>query len=391
VRRLPLLALGVVLAALNLRIAVGSVPPLLSDLERDLGMSSSVGGVLTSLPVLCFGTVAFAAPALVRRAGGEATLAAVLLATAAGVLLRAGGSIATLFAGTALAGAGIAIGNVIVPAMIKGSFPARIGLMMGVYTAALNASAALGGGLAVPFEHAFGWQGSLAVWATPAVVATVVVAASARQGRHDPSVRGGVGELRTLFRDPLAWQVTLFFAVQSGVFYSGLSWLPSILRDDGYSAGTAGALLSVYALAGAPTALVAPALATRMRTQGGLVAIAIGLDAVALAGLLVAPGAAPLWVTCFGLGQGAAFALALTLVVLRAPTAHRGAELSAMTQAVGYTVAAAGPFALGAIHDATGGWNLPLAVLLALCVPLILVGAAAGRDRLVSPGAAAAA
>ncbi|HET7566780.1 MAG TPA: MFS transporter [Gaiellaceae bacterium] len=386
--RFSLLAAGILLTALNLRIAVASVPPLLSDLERDLGMSSTVAGVLTSLPVLCFGTVAFAAPSVVRRAGGELALVGVLAAIVAGVLLRAAGSTAALFAGMAVAGAGMAIGNVVVPAVIKSSFPRSIGLMMGLYTAVLNASAALGGGLAVPFEHALGWQGSLAIWATPAAVAGAVMVAAARRGHHDAAIRGGAGEMRTLFRDRLAWQVTLFFAIQSGIFYSGLSWLPSILKADGFSAGTAGALLSVYALCGVPTALVAPALATRARTQGHLVAAAIALDIAALLGLLLAPGVAPLWVTLFGFGQGAAFALALTLIVLRSPDPRRGAELSGMTQAVGYCIAAAGPVAVGAVHDLAGDWRAALILLVALCAPLFVLGAAAGRDRVVSPGAA---
>lgn len=386
--RLPLLAAGILLTALNLRIAVASVPPLLSDLERDLGMSSTVAGVLTSLPVLCFGVLAFAAPSLVRRAGGELSLVGVLAAIVVGVLLRAAGSTAALFAGMAVAGAGMAVGNVVVPAVIKASFPRRIGLMMGLYTAVLNASAALGGGLAVPLARALGWQGSLAIWATPAAVAGVVMVVAARRGHHDPAIRGGTGEMRTLFRDPLAWQVTLFFAIQSAVFYSGLSWLPSILKANGYGAGTAGALLSVYALCGVPTALVAPALATRARRQGPLIAAAIAFDAAALLGLLLAPHVAPLWVTLFGFGQGAAFALALTLVVLRAPNVRRGAELSGMVQAVGYCLAAAGPVAVGAVHDLAGDWRASLVLLVALCAPLVALGAAAGRDRHVSAGAA---
>ena len=368
---------------------MASVPPLLTDLERDLGMSSTVAGVLTSLPVLSFGIVAFAAPPIVRRLGGELTLAVVMLAIAAGVVARGAGSTAALFAGTAIASAGIAIGNVVVPAVVKASFPARIGLMMGLYTGVINASAALGGGLAVPFEHALGWQGSLAIWGAPAAVAVMATAAAAHRGRHAPAVRGGVGDMRTLLHDRLAWQVTLFFAIQASVFYCGLSWLPSILKSHGFSPGTAGALLSVYAISGAPMALIAPSLATRVRTQGWLIAGAIGLDVVALLGLLLAPAAAPLWVVLFGFGQGAAFALALTLVVLRSPDARRGAELSAMTQAVGYCIAAVGPFLVGVVHDLTGGWNASLVLLLAFCAPLFALGASAGRDRFVSSAATA--
>jgi MFS transporter, CP family, cyanate transporter len=384
VRRVSLLAVGLVLTGLNLRIAVASVPPLLDDLEARLGFSSGVAGLLTSLPVLCFGALAVAAPPLGRRLGGEGTLVAVLVVMVAGTLLRGTGSTAALFAGTAVAGAAIAVGNVVVPAVIKGRFPHRIGLLMGLYTAVLNAGAAMAGGLAVPASHALGLWASLAVWAAPAALALAVIALAAAREPTDADVRGGVGDARTLLHDRLAWQVTLFFGVQSAVFYSGLTWLPSILRSHGFSAAGAGALLSVYTLGGVPTALAAPVLAARRADQRPLIALFVALEATAILGLLSAPGAAAGWVAVYALGQGGAFALALTLIVLRAPDARRGAELSGMTQAIGYSIAAVGPFLVGAIHDAEGGWNGPLLVMLALCAPMLAAGLGAGRGRLVS-------
>ncbi|HXH96920.1 MAG TPA: MFS transporter, partial [Gaiellaceae bacterium] len=152
-RRLPLLAFGLVLTGFNLRIAVASVPPLLSELERHPGMSTTVAGLLTSLPVLCFGALAVAAPPLVRKSGPEATLILALTALVLGIVARGEGSLAVLFVGTTLAGAGAAIANVVVPALIKGRFPSRVGLLMGLYTALLATGAALGGGLSVPAER----------------------------------------------------------------------------------------------------------------------------------------------------------------------------------------------------------------------------------------------
>ncbi len=386
-RTLPLLAVGLVLTGFNLRIAVASIPPLLTDLERSPGMSPTVAGLLTSLPVLCFGLLAVAAPPLVRRAGAEGTLLLALAAIMSGVVLRGAGSTAALFAGTALAGAGIAVGNVVVPALIKGRFPARVGLLMGLYTAVLAAGAALAGGLAVPAERALGWRSALAIWAAPALVAIAALVISVARGARDHAVRGGVGEMRTLVRDRLAWQVTLFFGLQSAVFYSGLAWLPSILRDQGYTAGAAGGLLSVYALGGIPGSLIAPALAVRFPDQRMLALGAVALEAAAAAGLAALPGADPAWVVLFALGQGAAFSLALTLIVLRAPDARRGAELSGMAQAIGYSIAAAGPLLVGALHDAEGGWTVPLLLLVTLCAPMAAAGVGAGRSRLVSASA----
>jgi CP family cyanate transporter-like MFS transporter len=383
VRRVSLLAPALVLTGFNLRIAVASVPPLLDDIQRHLGMSAALAGLLTSLPVLCFGLGALVAAPLARRLGGETALLVALIPICAGTALRAGGSTGALFAGTVFAGAGVAVGNVLVPAVVKGRFPDRIGLLMGVYTAVLGVGAALAGGLAVPLAHALDWRGSLAVWTIPAVLAAVVMAVALVRERSVATVRGGVGDARALLRSPLAWQVTLFFGVQSAMFYSGLTWLPSILRDNGFDAGTAGALNSVLAFVGIPTSLIAPVLATRSRDQRALVVAFGALELLAVLGLLLAPGAAPLWVPLFGLGQGGCFALALTLMVLRAPDVRRSAELSGMAQAVGYSISALGPLLVGLLHDLEGGWTAPLLFLLALTVPLAATGLAAARDRLV--------
>jgi CP family cyanate transporter-like MFS transporter len=383
VRRLSLLALGLVVTGFNLRIAVASVPPLLDDIQRRLGMSSALAGLLTSLPVLCFGLGALAAAPLARRLGGEAALLAALLPICVGTALRAAGSTGALFAGTIFAGAGVAVGNVLVPAVVKGRFRDRIGPLMGAYTAVLGLGAALAGGLAVPLADAFGWRGSLAVWTIPAVLVVAVMTAALARDRSTATVRGGVGDARALLRSPLAWHVTLFFAVQSAMFYSGLTWLPSILRDNGFSPSTAGALNSVYALLGIPASLAAPILATRLRDQQALIAGFGAFELAAVLGLLLAPRAAALWVPLFALGQGGCFALALTLMVLRAPDAKRSAELSGMAQAIGYSIAALGPLVVGVLHDVEGGWTAPLLFLLALTVPLAATGLAAARDRLV--------
>jgi CP family cyanate transporter-like MFS transporter len=383
VRRLSLVGLALVLTGFNLRIAVASVPPILDDLQRHLGISSALAGLLTSLPVLCFGVAAVAAAPLARRLGGEAALLAALVPICVGTALRAAGSTGALFAGTVLAGAGVAIGNVIVPAVIKSRFPSRIGPLMGMYTALLGTGAAVAGGLAVPLAHRLGWRGSLAAWTIPAALALGVMSVALARNRSQASIRGGVGNARALLRSPVAWQVTLFFGIQSAIFYSGLTWLPSILRDHGFSADAAGALNSVYALLGIPASLMSPVIAMRFRDQRPVMFAFASLEPLAVAGLLLAPGAAALWVPVYALGQGGSFALALTLMVIRAPDARRAAELAGMAQAIGYCIAALGPFLVGALHDATGSWRVPLLFLLALGAPMLLAGWGAARDRLV--------
>jgi CP family cyanate transporter-like MFS transporter len=177
--------------------------------------------------------------------------------------------------------------------------------------------------------------------------------------------------------------VTLFFGIQSAIFYSGLTWLPSILRDHGFSPDAAGALNSVYALLGIPASVMSPVIATRQRDQRAVMFVFASLEPLAVAGLLLAPGAAAIWVPVYALGQGGSFALALTLMVIRAPDPQRAAELSGMAQAIGYCIAALGPFLVGVLHDATGGWDAPLLFLLALGAPMLLAGWGAARNRLV--------
>jgi MFS transporter, CP family, cyanate transporter len=372
-----------VLTGLNLRIAVASIPPIIDELRSDLGMSATAAGLLTAAPVLCFGVLAPAAPMLARRFGAERALLLALVPLFVGVLGRAAGSTFALFAGTLLAGAGVAAANVLVPTVVKGRFERRLGWITGVYVATLTGGAALAAGLTVPLERSLGWEAALALWAVPAAIAVIVLALAVLPDRAAATGRGGEGGARRLLGDSLAWQVTLYMGLQSLVFYAALAWLPSILRDSGFSAENAGALLALFALGGIPGSLAVPVLATRMRDQRLLAAGVTVLEAVALLGLLVAPDAALAWVALFALGQGGAISLALTLMVLRAPDPRRAAELSGMAQAIGYSIAALGPLAVGALHDWSGDWRLPLAALLLTTAPLLAVGVGAGRARVV--------
>jgi MFS transporter, CP family, cyanate transporter len=357
---------------------------VIDEIAADLGFSTTVAGLVTSAPILCFGLLAPVAPVLARRLGAEVTLALALVPVVVGVLVRAAPSAAALFAGTILAGAGVAVGNVVVPAIVKGRFERQTGTVMGVYVATLSGGAALAAGLTVPIERALdgGWQAALAVWTLPAAVATGVVALAVLTDRGHSTPRGG-GGLRNLLGDSLAWQVTAFMGLQALIFYAGLAWLPSILRDDGFGAGEAGALLALYALGGIPLSLAVPVVATRVRDQRLLAAGVTLLETAGLAGLLLAPAAAWLWVSLLALGQGATFSLALTLFVLRSTDSTRAGELSGMAQAIGYCVAAAGAFLVGALEDWSGGWDVPLAALIALTFALVVAGLGAGRNRLV--------
>jgi MFS transporter, CP family, cyanate transporter len=376
-------AVAIVVVALNLRPAVASVGPVLDSLRHELGLSSTAASVLTAAPVFCFGALAALGPWLSRRVGLRRAVLLLVSAILVGLVVRIGPDTATLFAGTLIAASGIAAANVLLPVIIKRDFAERTGLMMGLYTTAVVGSAAAGAGLTVPLGDAIGhdWRGGLGIWAVAAAIGVALWAPHARDDRAAPRTEPTQAVAR-LRHDPLAWMVTVFFGLQSLSFYAVLSWLPSLYQDHGYSAAAAGGLLSLSALVQLPGALVLPALATRMRRQQSLVVGSVVLTAIGLAGILAAPTTvAPLWVVILGLGQGGAFTLAVTLLVLRTRTHGSTAQLSAMAQSIGYLIAGLGPLLVGALHAATNGWHVPLAFLLALLVPEALTGA-----RAAAPG-----
>ena len=319
-----------------------------------------------------------------------------LLVIAGGLLLRLATPVLLLFVGTAIAGAGIAVCNVLIPALIKRDATSP-GPTTGVYSAALNVGAGLSAGLTVPLMLALGvgWRTALASWALLAALglaawAPLVRRARARREERERGVSAAdlaadrdLGQLAML-RDPLARRVVLFLGLQSVEFYSFAAWFPTLLQDNGIDPGRAGTLLGVANVLGAVGAVVIPSLAGRFATQRPLVVIVAAAYVASLVGLVIAPaGGALAWAVIFGAAQGAGFALGLTLIVLRSPDPAVAAVLSSVAQLGGYMIAAAGPVLLGAVHDVTGGWTVPTLFLLAIVVPMLWAGHGAGRVAFV--------
>ncbi|QFZ24142.1 MFS transporter [Saccharothrix syringae] len=377
--------MGLVLLAINLRPAIGSVSPLLSDVQRDLGLSGAAVSVLTTLPVLCLGLFATIAPALARRVGVGRALVLALALIVIGLLVRLAPAVFPLFLGTLLAGVGLAIGNVLVPAVIKTTFPTRIRLYTGISTALLSGGAALSSGVTVPLREAFGtnWSTSLALWAVPAVLALVVwLVLAARSGKPTaaaaaPSVMGA------LLRDATAWQATVYLALRALAFFTALGWLPTVLVTYGYGRAEAGAMLSLVMLVSIPAAVLAPVFAGKVTPRPVIVLIVL-LGAVSNLGLVIVPDAVTLWAVLLGVALGGGFAMAMTFIGLRSPDPATAAQLSGMVQTIGYLVGAVGgPFAFGLLNTATGGWTVPLVVAAVLTVPELVVGLLVSRDRQV--------
>jgi CP family cyanate transporter-like MFS transporter len=379
VRRPWLLLLGLILVALNLRPALSSMAPLLSDVSKSLGLSAAQAGLLTTLPVLCLGLFAPLAPVLARRFGAERVVLGILLTLAGGIVLRSSFGHFGLFAGSILAGASIGVIGVLLPGIVKRDFAKHAGAMTGVYTMALCLGAAMAAGATVPLSQHLGgsWALGLGFWVAPALLAAMfwLPQVGQKHGAHQVAYR-----VRGLLRDPLAWQVTLYMGLQSSLAYIVFGWLPSILIGRGLSPTEAGLVLSGSVIVQLISSLSAPWLATRGKDQRLAIVVVMLMTLGGLFGCLYAPidglwG----WAILLGLGQGATFSLALTLIVLRSRDAHVAANLSGMAQGFGYTLASLGPFAVGLVHDLTGGWSALGWIFGVIGLGAIIAGIGAGR------------
>lgn len=374
---------GLLLVAFNLRPAITSVSSVLTEIGGDLGLASVGQGFLTTLPVLCLGLAAPLAPRLSRRYGPERAVLAVLVVLAIAILMRPYIGVSGLFAGTAIAGGCIGVLNVLMPGLVKRDFPANVGLMTGLYTMSLNLGASLAAGVTEPLRMGLGndWRPALAFWLTPAVIAGIAWVAQMHTVQRPAAPSGGP---RRVYRDPLAWQVTIFMGLQSSLAYVVFGWLPTILADRGMAPVFAGLALSISILIQVPTAVIVPAIGARMRDQRAVLALVVATTLIGLGGCVYAPiSSIWVWIVILGLGQGGSFAMALTLLALRASDSETAAELSGMAQGLGYVVAAFGPLGVGLLHQAFGGWSA-IGVLLGLIgIGAIVAGFGAGRDRLV--------
>jgi CP family cyanate transporter-like MFS transporter len=388
-----LLIAGILMLALNLRAMITGLPPVFPELESVLRVSSASLAVLAAVPVLCFGAFSGAGAPLSRRFGEERVLGGALLLVVAGLLVRSADPAALLFPGTIIAGGGIALMNVLLPSLVKRRMPGRAGLVIGLYLLALSGGAIMASALAVPVFTAAGGglaatRLTLGLWAGPAVVGVLVWLPQLRY-RTLPEAAGRVRQIGALAmrRYKLAWQVMLFMGLQSLAYYATLSWFPTIFRGRGLTAAYAGTLLALMNAGNGATALVVPVLAHRTGDQRVLTAVSVAVSAAGLAGAGFGPtGLAPEFMLLLGFGQGACLALGIYYTMARAADPVIAASLSAFAQGAGYLIASTGPLLIGLLHSATGGWTVPLTVLLGVAVLQVISGCLAGRDQTVSAG-----
>ena len=384
-----LLVAAILLVAANLRPVVTSLGSVLDLVHGSLHTSSAWVSVLTALPGLCFGLAGFLAPPLARRLGLARAIGLAMLLLTVGALVRVLDGASVVLGGTLVACAGIAVCNVLMPVVVKQSYPHRIGMITGLYTAVLQGAAALGSFLTpITASVAGGWRPALGEWGLLAALGTLGWVAAARHGRTrltvvEDTVVETAPPRRSVWRNPLAWTVTVFFGLQSMFAYEMMGWAPQVLMSAGVSRGEAGAMLAVMGVLGVPLSLLLAPLAARQRSQSGWLVGLTLLGAIGIVGLLVAPGAAPwLWSVAVGIGMGV-FAIAVALIPLRTKNSADTQALSTMVQGVGYLLAAVGPFAFGLLHGSTGGWTASLILMLAGVAVQAVFGWLAGRPRYI--------
>lgn len=384
------LGLAIILVAFNLRSAVSSIGPVLTEIQRSLHVSGTYSGVLTTLPVLCFAVFGLLVPLASRRVRTPRLTVLAVVAMVIGLLVRAlTGSPVVFLALSALALAGIAAANVLLPVLVKRHFPDRIGSMTAAYTASMALGSAAGAAFSVPLANAVSWRFGLGIWAAVGAASLLPWLSRGARDAGPPRVvtgrrgRGRVGvlPLRALVRSPVAWAIVVYFGMQSLGGYVMFGWLPDIYRSAGFSAQTAGLLLTVATAVSVPVSLLMAPIAARARDQRAYAVVFALIYMSGYAGLLLAPHAgAWVWACLLGLA-GACFPLALTMIGLRTATPAATAALSAFGQGVGYLLAAIGPVTVGVLHDATGAWRWPLIFVVAMLALQIPAGLVAGRRR----------
>ncbi|MGH5969272.1 CynX/NimT family MFS transporter [Klebsiella aerogenes] len=377
-----LLIVGILFIAATLRVTFTGIAPLLDAIRAEYQLTTAQTGLLTTLPLLAFGLVSPLAAGVARRFGIERSLLLAMVIICLGIGLRSLPSAAWLYIGTALIGCGIALGNVLLPGLIKRDFSGHVARMTGAYSITMGAAAAAGSAMVVPLALAgFGWRGALLLLMVFPLLALLLWLPQARRQATTPMTGSGAAHNRGIWRSALAWQVTLFLGINSLVYYVIVGWLPAILQSMGYSEAQAGSLHGLLQLATAAPGLAIPLVLHRLKDQRGIAVLVALMCVVSTLGLWLLPGQAVIWTLIFGFGSGATMILGLTFIGLRASSAHQAAALSGMAQTIGYLLAACGPPLIGKIHDAYGDWHIPLIIVALIAVVMALFGALAGRAR----------
>jgi len=383
--------LGILFLALNLRGPFTSLAPVLAQIMENLHLTASAAGMLTALPLLTFALISPFVTKLSQRLGLEPSLFLALFLITAGIVLRSWGSVNLLYLGTILIGVGIAIGNVLLPVVVKINFPERIAMVTSLYIFTMGIGSTLSSSLMVPLSNQVwfslsGWQLALFLNLLFPLLALAVWLPKLKKRASKVTIGQGNENkvsIKKLLVSPIAWQVTLTLGLNSFTFYSFAGWLPKILSDLSFSEVDAGYIYGLLQFSTMlPGLLLLPLLGKKNNQQLLILLCALSVVVAAL-GLLYFPDAAIFWVVLFGVGNCSTFIISLAFIGLRTSSGNQAVALSGMSQGIGYGLAATGPGLVGWVHNLSDAWEIPLFLIAG--VALLCTGSAvlASRDKVI--------
>jgi len=387
------LMLGVLLISLSLRSPITGIGPLLDLIRSTLNLSATQAGMLTTLPLLTFAFVSPIASRIGRQRGLEQALMLSLILVTVGLVIRSIGNAIGLFSGTVIIAAGIAIANVLLPSLMKRDFPTKIATMTAIYVLMMGVGSALSASLAIPLADLASrlaisavpnWAFSLASLLIFPIIAIFVWLPQLRSHTAPSQDTTELDSHSYLWRNVDAWSITLFLALNSFLMYIFISWLPTILVELGYSHHRAGVIQGVLQLFTAVPAIILIPLMAKISDKRILSFSLTFMAFLGISGLIYAPNYAMVWGMLFGFGAGGGFIMALTLMSLRTQTAHQAATLSGMAQFLAYLFAATGPIIMGAIHEHSGSWQLPLTLCAVVALAWSAFAVFASKSQIIS-------
>ena len=388
-----LIVLGIIFISFNLRAPITAVGSLVEMIKAEYMMSNATAGFITTLPLIAFSLVSPFVAGISHKLGYGKTMGLGLILILIGEVVRSYTNLTGLFIGTAFLGVGIAIGNVLIPGIIKLKFPDRVGLITSFYTSSMLIFAAVGAGISVPLasELNLGWRSALASWFFLTSVTFIIwspqlkVKGNRSSSKIHPANLDNKLSSGSVWRSPIAWSVTLFMGIQSFVFYSLVAWLPTIIISKGMTATFAGTMALTYQLTGIPTALIIPLFCDRFKNQRGLVFITFFLYISGMTLLLISQTQVSILISVLlmSLAMGGSISLSIAFISMRSPNSKRAAELSGMAQTAGYLLAAVGPILMGMIYDLFENWSFPIMIFIGLIVIFGIAGWFAGDNRVI--------
>lgn len=386
-KHLLLVFLGIVFVSFNLRAPITSVGPVIELIQIEYKLNSSMAGFITTLPLLAFAVFSPIVARINHSFGHGLTMLAGLILIIFGLWVRSYTGVYGLFIGTIFIGIGIAIGNVLIPSVIKHKFKKNAGSVISIYITSLCIFAALGSGLSIPAANVYGWNSSLALWIILVIITIIIWLPQLKKDQEydnsDDLEAQQIIQSKSIWKSPLAWWVTLYMGTQSLIFYTLIAWIPSILLFKGFDSHFSGMMLLLFQLIGIPATLLVPIIAAKTKDQKLMALIISIIYFIGMIALIYTETTMGIIFSMvfLGLGMGGTISLAIGFITQRTPHSKKAAELSGMSQSAGYLLAAIGPILIGFIHDLYHSWDMALFVLVAAIGFSTLFGIKAGKNQ----------